>query len=256
MVGWGIGILLFFLLCASPTLALTVNFSIDPQNVNRDSEFEANIELIDAPKTSTYFLQIALTHPENPAYFGYTQNNKNEWHSYSEAYNTFFQIDTGEEGSWSGKIRGKPDLEDKDFKGAGDYTVKIGRFTSTGKTRYWHENNQILKIDFIPTPASTPQPSSTPIPAPTAKPTATSKPPTPTLRPTSSPPPTSPTPTTATITTPAPSPPTTTESQPSAQPQTPQVIPAKPWAAWGIVGLGLIFMASGALLYWHSVGSS
>lgn len=142
-----------------------------PNNLNYSEEFNVSVNLNGAPKNTTYYLQVAFTAPENPAYFGYTQKNDGSWYKYGETYDNFYQITIDEEGSWSGKIKGKPDSEDKDFKGSGNYILKVGRFTTSGKSHDWSDNSLTLNIQ-APPPSSTPIPTVTP----TSKPTPTPKP--------------------------------------------------------------------------------
>lgn len=181
-----------------------------PSSINFDQEFEVLVNLENASHNINYYLQVALTSPESTAYFGYTQKEDGTWYKYNETYDLFYKITTSQEGSWSGKLKGKPDIEDTNFKGTGSYLLKIGRFTSTGKSHYWSDNSLTINIAG-PTPTSTPTltPTMTPSPTPTPIPTSTSTPTsspspkptsTPTFTPTSQPTVTlTPTPTTTSI---------------------------------------------------------
>ena len=170
--------------------AMSLDMILSSNNINYDQEFDVDVILNGAPKNTIYYLQIALTQPENPAYFGFTQKNDGTWHKYGETFDNFFKIAINEEGSWSGKMKGKPDSENKDFKGSGNYILKIGRFTSSGASHYWSTNNPTVYIQApssTPTPSSNPTATSTPKFSNTPNPSSTSKPqnsPTPTPKPT------------------------------------------------------------------------
>jgi hypothetical protein len=172
-------LLSFFLFSTLAVAAMSLTINDAPGSLDYDKEFEVSINLASAPVNTIYYLRIAFTAPENPAYFGYTQKNDGTWHKYEEEFNNFYEITTSEEGNWNGKIKAKPDHEDKDFKGTGSYILKIGRFTSSGKSHYWSDNELSLNIQGpspSPTPTLTPGPTSTPTPTPTKTPTATPKP--------------------------------------------------------------------------------
>jgi len=170
----------FFFASLQQTLAtMSLNFTPSSDNINYTQEFDVDMSLSGAPKNTIYYLQIAFTQSANPAYFGFTQGNDDTWHKYGESFDSFFKITTNEEGSWSGKMRGKPDSEDKDFKGSGSYILKIGRFTSSGASHYWSDNNTTVYIQAPsftptsipePTPSPTSKPSNKPTPSPTSKP--------------------------------------------------------------------------------------
>lgn len=162
-------ILLFCFLIFTQTVfaAMSLTLSGSPDNLNYDQEFETSVNLNNAPYNTTYYLRIAFTAQGKTAYFGYTQKNDGVWHKYEEEFNNFYQITTNEEGSWSGKIKGRPDSQDNDFAGSGIYILKIGRFTASGKSHSWSDNNlsvNILAPAFTPTPTLASEAlSSTPI---------------------------------------------------------------------------------------------
>lgn len=156
-----------------------MNISNAPSDINFDQEFEILVNLLNASHNTDYYFQVALTSADYPAYFGYTQKEDGTWYKYTENYDLFYKITTSSEGSWSGKLKGKPDFEDNNFKGSGQYVLKIGRFTSSGKSHYWSDNSLALNINGpSPTPTYTPTPtnSPTPTPEPSSTPTPTSSP--------------------------------------------------------------------------------
>lgn len=185
-----ISVIFIFILWSwiSPVSAsLTLNINAAAEKINFNDEVEVDVDLRGAADDTIYYLRIAFTHPDRPAYFGYTQNNNGSFVKYADTYNNFFQLTTNQEGSWSGKLRGKVDCEDNDFKGNGNYILKVGRFTASGKSHDWSDNNLTLEIQgasstptatpSVPKPSSTPKPpTSTPKPASTPKATITPRP--------------------------------------------------------------------------------
>ncbi len=168
-----ISLLLFPLFHSSVSAAMSLDIKSGPEKINLDEEAEIEVAFSSSQKKTIYYLQTAFTVSGKTAYFGYTQKNDGSWHNYSESFDNFFQITTDEEGSWSGKLKGKPDVQDNDFKGSGDYLVKIGRFTSSGKSHDWSDNS--WDIEIIAPPATL-TPTKIPTVKPTVKPTNTPKP--------------------------------------------------------------------------------
>jgi len=175
-----ISVLLFSLFHSSVFAAMSLDIKSGPEKINLDEEAEIEVAFISTQKKTTYYLQTAFTVSGKTEYFGYTQKNDGSWHKYNESFDNFYQITTNEEGSWSGKLKGKPDIEDKDFKGSGNYLVKIGRYTSSGKSHDWSDNSWDIEIigppatvtpTKIPTVKPTVKPTHTPKPLPTEKPT-------------------------------------------------------------------------------------
>jgi len=165
-----IGILFLLTLLVHPVSAVAMQLTIDSiskTDLNHDEEFVTSISLVSAPADTIYYFQIALTKEIGSAarYFGYTQNRIDNWIKYGENHNNFYRINTNALGNWNGTIRGKPDSEDSDFKGSGDYFLKIGRFTEGG-SRFWSDNELTINITAppTPTPENTPDPTNTPVP--------------------------------------------------------------------------------------------
>lgn len=125
------------------------------------------------------YLQGSFQKTSGDNYFGYTQNNYEDWVKYLSSpsvdyikTNLFYFEPV--EGSWSGKIKVKNDIESVGYKGPGDYSLKIRRY-SGGSTSEAGESN-ILTVTLtlsLPTPVPTPTPTETPTttPEPTTVPT-------------------------------------------------------------------------------------
>ena len=170
---------------------MTFIISGAPESIEGEEEFVVNIVINDAPKERTYYLQAVFTATEGrPSYFGYTENHNREWFKYGEDHKEFFRMETSSEGTWSGKLKTKPDISSSSFKGAGQYEFKAGRYTEKG-SRNWSDNPIMLTINYeppapSPAPTLTPKPTSTPkpivTPKPTAKPTAKKATPKPTKK--------------------------------------------------------------------------
>jgi hypothetical protein len=204
-------LLALFLLFPSPVLsAMKLTIESYPTGVGQE-EFTVDSKLIDAPSSETYWLQCVFTEIGKTNYFGYTKNNSGLWYNGSD-HLQYFQINTSPEGTWSGQLKAKVDTENSAYKGIGDYTFKIGRWTKGGN-RSWSDNEVTIAINIAPTSTPTPTPTSTPTSGPTDTPVPTS-----TNTPTSTPPPTQ-TPTSTPTPTRSPSP-----TNPPPETQKPEVL--------------------------------
>ena len=176
--------------------AMNLTFSDAPSTIDGETSFEVDVSLTSAPANRTYYLRAVFYEEGKTQYFGYTFNHEDNWHKSSSEHTKFLKITTDETKSWSGKLKVKADISDSAFKGTGDYSFKIGRYTEGGSLS-WHDNSITITINVQPTSTPTPTPTSTPTPTPTSTPTppASTSTPTPTSSPTPS---TTPTPTTST----------------------------------------------------------
>ncbi|MBI4067070.1 hypothetical protein HY407_01700 [Candidatus Gottesmanbacteria bacterium] len=171
-------ILIFFSLYASPIFAANVEISNVPSSLEKDQEFEIQVALSGAAANTNNYLRAAFFHDSSPtSYFGYTYNHENNWYNGKPSPidpHKFLQISISSEGSYSGRLKIKADLEDSAFKGAGTYNLKVGRYTANDKSPEW--STPIALIINAPSPTPTPIPTSPPTATP--KPTSTPKPPT------------------------------------------------------------------------------
>lgn len=147
------------------------------------------------------YLQIGFTlFGATTKLFGITKNNGDEWYFYksspivSDLTSTFYNF-THNNGSWSGQIYGKVDINSDGYYGPGEYKLRLYKYTistSQNVSSSFVEWEPVIKIDIppppTPVPTITPEPTATTVPEPTNTPalTPTPKPPTspPTPRPT------------------------------------------------------------------------
>jgi hypothetical protein len=180
---------LCFLFINSVFAAAQLSVDNPPLAIDQLQEFEANINF-SCPGCSDSYLR-GVFYPSGISYFGYTQDNGGNWsNSPGGSCLTYFKVaktDLTPEGSWSGKLKFKPDINNSYYSGPGEYLFKVGRYTpSCGSPSVWSPEVTIAITG--PTPTPTPAPTSTPTPtsSPTNTPTPT-RTPTPTLRPSASP---------------------------------------------------------------------
>lgn len=191
--------LYFVLLCficfmaatASPIFAaITVSFSGTPPSIDQAQEFEINVSLSCSSCTSDSYLR-SVFYPSGTSYFGYTQNNAGNWINAPGGNCTeYFKILSSEispEGTWSGKLKVKPDISSPSYSGPGDYLFKVGRYTTSCSTA-WSPETTITITGPTPTLTPTPTPTLPPSPVPTStplpSPSPTPRPPTATPIPT------------------------------------------------------------------------
>ena len=156
--------------------AMSLTFNGLPSSVNEDSQFEVNVSLVAAPINTKYYFRAALFKEGTTRYFGYTYNHLGEWHNAPGEATRFLEITTNNEGSWSGKLKAKVDIESSHFKGQGDYRFKIGRYTKSGYFGSW-SGDEAIYINYTPpaspSPSPSPSPSSSPAPSPSPSPSPT-----------------------------------------------------------------------------------
>ncbi len=107
-------------------------------------------------------------------YFGLTFNQKGEWYQYKSSPSTsdlssYFYSLIPVNGTWSGQLSAKLDLNDSGFKGSGVYAIKLLKFITSSPTS---SNIFSITVDVTPIPSSTPiyTSQSTPISTPTKSP--------------------------------------------------------------------------------------
>lgn len=157
-----------------------------PLTIDRLQDFEINVNFSCSGCDDSYLR--GVFYPSGNSYFGYTQNNAGNWiNSPGGDCTDYFKIakeDLTPEGSWSGKLKFKSDIDSSYYSGPGEYLFKIGYYTpECSSPSVWSEESTIAITG--PTPTPIPDPTSTPSPSPTSTPTPTNTP-TPTLKPTPS----------------------------------------------------------------------
>jgi len=175
-----VGIVVIFILFFpffSIIAATTVSFSNVPKTIDQSQDFEIDVTLFCSGCTSDSYLR-GRFYPSGTSYFGYTQNNSGSWINASGGNCTeYFKIASTDlkEGSWTGKLKIKPDISSQYYASPGDYLFKIGRYTGSCSTT-WSTDTTISITGPTNTPTSTVTPTNIPTSTPTNTPTATSKP--------------------------------------------------------------------------------
>lgn len=172
-----------------------ISFLIDsPQIASTEVTLNASISGLTTSSCNTdgrCFLEGTLRQVGASKYFGFTQNNLGSWIDYQSSpeieyiQNNFFDF-SPISGTWSGQLKIKFSVLDSEYKGPGDYEIKIRRFSGKSQNPSGDSNILVSRLDqTIPTPTPSPTPTPTPSSTPTLSPT-----PTPTSTPTPSPTPT------------------------------------------------------------------
>jgi|GEM_PF-1581223 len=145
-----------------------------PAAIDERQEADIGIEFL-CPSCADSYLR-AVFYESGTSYFGYTQSNDGTWSnapgSLCMQYYFLPKDALSTEGTWSGRIRVKPDLESTNYKGPGEYSFKVGRYTpGCSSASVWSEPVQIAITGPTNTPtqmpSSTPEPSCTPSYSPT-----------------------------------------------------------------------------------------
>ncbi len=145
-----------------------------PESIDKDQEIEIDIRLTCDGCTSDSYLRGAFV-GSGTNYFGFTQNNSGAWTNASGTNCTEYykvRVDQLSEGSWSGKLKLKPDGASSYYQGPGQYTLKVGRYTGGCGSPTWSNEVPVSITGTTSTP--TPAPSATPTNSPVYTPTSTS----------------------------------------------------------------------------------
>ncbi len=174
----GIGLVIF--LTGRVFAATSLSVSNLPTTIDQAQELEVDVNLSCSSCTSDSYLR-SVFYPSGTSYFGYTQNKTGEWINAPGANCTqYYQILNTElvEGTWSGKLKSKPDIANAFYNGPGEYLFKVGRYTPSCSSPTWSSEGIITITGPTPTPTPTPTslPTSTPVPTNTPNPTATNTP--------------------------------------------------------------------------------
>lgn len=168
-------------------LAVTVSFSDIPLVVDQQQEISVPIYLDCHNCTSASFLRGVFYTAGSSSYFGFTQVSDGSWiNAPGGSCTKYFELPSTTllEGTWSGVLKVKPDIDSAYYNGPGEYVFKIGRYTGSCSSPTWSTEKTIAITG--PTHTPTPTPTSSPIPTVTNTVTPTNKP-SPTITPTVSP---------------------------------------------------------------------
>lgn len=172
-------ILLYILVFPSPIFAATsVSISSVPVSIDKEQEIEINIILTCTSCSSDSYLR-GVFYPSGTSYFGFTQNKQGNWTNVPGGNCVeYYKVFSSEliEGSWSGKLKIKPDITSSYYAGPGEYLIKVGRYTSSCSSPTWSLESNIAITGPTITPTPTNTPTSTPTPSATSAPTATNVP--------------------------------------------------------------------------------
>ena len=171
---------------SSPTPNPSPIFSISgvPSQINSDQSFsvQVNLTLPSSPDTA-YYLTGAFKKVGGTRYFSLTKKDAG-WIQYGDDYLNKIKIVTDSNGSWSSALEVKPDIDDTDYKGSGDYIFKAGRYTASGSGPTWSNESaiKINDVNDVSGDSSTPKPTLKAIPSdapsslPSESPTVSSQP--------------------------------------------------------------------------------
>ena len=156
--------------------AATVEFFNAPGAFDKEQEASIDIKISGAAANTSNYLRAAFYPDSTTSYFGYTFNHLNDWYNGISPIDPkkFLQIQIGGEGTWSGKMKIKPDISSPYFKGNGSYLLKIGRYTANGSSvSDWSSSVEVSITGMNPTSPPSQTPTSTNTPVPTKSPTLT-----------------------------------------------------------------------------------
>lgn len=124
--------------------------------INSNEEVEVSVLIENDKPNSRFHIKGAFRKDDSINYFGETLF-ESEWSKNSSAYSKQPVIQTNNEGKWEGKIKVRADTEDSGFKGQGDYTFKVGKYTESGNGPVW-SNELNIKINYTePSPSPSPE---------------------------------------------------------------------------------------------------
>lgn len=165
---------LFFLFCQGVSAA-TLNIQNAPATINESDEFSVDVSLACSGCSDSYLR--GVLYDNGTSYFGYTQDNSGNFSNATGSNcTTFFKISQADlvAGSWSGKIKFKPDPNSSNYKGSGEYSFKVGRYTSSCSSPSVWSNEVVVSIigptstpTSVPSAASSFSPTKSPTPSPT-----------------------------------------------------------------------------------------
>lgn len=199
-------LLVFFWISPQSSIAA---ISLEITNYQQFSDYSSvDVVIHGLASSSAAYLQGVYTHPDSPHYFGQTWSAKGEWVKYlSSPEKDFIKENFPKvENDHLITILIKPDIEDIDYKGPGEYLFKLRRYTGESSSSAGDSNvltvnltdslitttptpsaviDTVTPTATIPTSTDTPTPTPSPRPSSTSTPTLTPKPTLPTTKPSS-----------------------------------------------------------------------
>lgn len=156
-------IVYFLISCKSALAKIEINNSPSKIEINKEFVLDVALSNLSDP---THFLSIALHKNTGDSYFGQTQNGDKWIEADDNNCKNFPQVSVAE-GSWSGKLKGKINYNEKDFNNSlGNYILKVFKYTDSCNK----SSSTDLSVELYDT---NPPPTSTPTLKPTSIPTST-----------------------------------------------------------------------------------
>lgn len=191
----------FLLLPIQVFAAITFSIS-NPQTTDNNVTIDISISGLSSASCpdNTCYLQAAFTSQTQTRYFGFTQNNNNDWYKYDGSpdkdniKSTFFSFHP-QDGNWSGSLTVKADAQDADYEGPGTYNLKAWRYSGNSNSSSGDSDNtqEVELTASLPSPSPTPQDNSSspptgastksPSPTPKSTPKTSTKSPSPSPKP-------------------------------------------------------------------------
>lgn len=179
-----VSIVLLTFLIKADIIKAAITFEIsNPINVSDELSVDVSISGLAGSScdTNKCYLQGAFQKSSGESYFGFTQNNSGSWYEYISSpqidyiKSTFFNFEV-QEGSWSGKLKVKNNIESTAYRGPGAYVFKLKRYSGKSASDAGESNEIAVNLfSNVPTqvPTSTPNSTDTPVPTTTSTPTPT-----------------------------------------------------------------------------------
>jgi hypothetical protein len=137
--------LVTFVTFVTPAFAASLKIVESPKEVEVEASSSAKVEFSIRNKDTPYFLIAALCKETCSRIFGGTFV-EDDWVFYKDEGFNFYPIVTDENGYWSGSIGFIANKDSKGYKGPGEYFLRVGRYTVSGKTLSWCEKEDRVPI--------------------------------------------------------------------------------------------------------------
>lgn len=186
-------IILFLFILPTPSAFAAINLNISNLQTTSDY-YSINASVSGIASSSACYVQAMFTAPGDPHYFGSTWSSTGSWFNYQSSPSpdfikaNFVKLENDQPTT----ILVKPDFADSDYKGTGEYSLKLKRYTGNSSSSAGESNSLTINLaQSTPspthsaanpplaetsTPTLTQTPTSTPTKIPTTTPTPTSTP--------------------------------------------------------------------------------
>ncbi len=147
--------------------AVSITLQDVPSTIDQNQEFEVPLVFECQNCSSDSYIRAAFYTAGNSNYFGFTQVSDGSWINAPGGSCTKYPVisaATLHEGTWSGKLKVKPDTGSAYYNGPGEYLFKVGRYTGSCSSPTWSGEKTIAITGPTHTPTPAPTPSNTPTP--------------------------------------------------------------------------------------------